>query len=343
MRVNVPLPADLCVAAGTLTVAAPISGDVLAAGATIDIQKPVAGDVRVAGGRVDVDDTVGGDLMAAGGFVTVSGKAKDINIGGGTVQVLDGSNGPVTIYGADVYLSGEFNGDVEVVAADKVTLGEGTVIHGVLKYNAPEQADIPASAHIDKGVDYIGSVAYLPTVQQAKTFAIAGLWVFFLVRVTAALVATGLIAGLFPLLTERVIETVYTRTFERFILTTLLGFAAFVAVPVLILLLLVSFVGIGIALILASAYALFLFVAYAYAAVLAGSALMYAIRKRQKLSWQITWRGALLGVLVLSVVGSIPVVGIVLKIVLAAAAGGALLSIFYRFAFRPARTDLSEF
>jgi hypothetical protein len=247
VNVSTTTLADLCAAGGTITVSAPVNRDALLAGGTIDIQKPVAGNARIAGGRITVSDTIGGDLMAAGGFVTVTGKARNTIIGGGTVEVTNGSNGPVTIYGADVTLAGQFNGNVEVVASDKVTIAEGTSIHGTFKYNAPQQADIPVSAHIDSGVNYIGSAPYLPTVQQAKTFAIAGLWVFFFVQLAAAIVATGLIAGIFPLFTDRVVETALTRTVERFILLILLGFAAFVAIPVLILLLIISFVGIGVA------------------------------------------------------------------------------------------------
>ncbi len=339
VHINVPLPGDLAAVAGTVTVSAPVTGDVLAAGATVDIQKPVLRNVRAIAGRINVQDNVAGDLVVAGGFVTVSGKAKDMNVGGGTIQILNGSNGPVTVYGADVYLSGEFNGNVEVVAADKVTIGEGTVIHGVFKYNAPQQADIPTSAHILGGINYIGSAAYLPTVQEAKTFAVAGLWVFFLVKLAAALVVTGLIAGIFPVFTERVIETTLSRSFERFVLLTLLGFAGMVAIPVLILLLLVSFVGIGLASILGAAYVLFLLISYVYAAVLVGSAIMYLARKRK----QITWRAALLGVLVLAVVGIIPVFGLVMRVLLMATAGGAILSLFYKFAFRKNRIDISEF
>jgi hypothetical protein len=337
--VNVPLPQDLCVAAGTLDVSAPVTGSVMWGGGSIDIQKPVGGSVRAIGGRIMDEDTVAGDFMAAGGLITLNGKAKDTHVIGETVELLNGSNGNVMAYGADVYLSGTFTGNVEVIASDKVTLAQGTVIHGTLKYNAPEQADIPESAVVDGGVNYIGSAAWLPTVQQAKTFAVAGLWVFFLVRVIAAIVATGLIAGLFPTFTDRVVEATLRRTPERFTLLALLGFAGFVATPVLIFLLLVSFVGIGIALIFIAAYALFLLLSYVYAAVLAGAMFLYLFRKHTRMSW----RAALIGVLVLSVVGSIPIIGIVLKIVLCATAGGALLSVFYTFTFRRDPIDVSSF
>ena len=338
MTVSVPLPADLCVVAGTVTVAAPIAGDVLAAGGTIDVQKPVAGDVRVAGGRVSVEGNVGGDLMAAGGFVNVSGTPKDAYIAGGTIDMTNGANGPVTIYGADVTLSGTFNGDVEVVAADRVSVAPNTVIHGAFKYNAPQQADIPDSAVVTNGVNYIGASHYLPTVKEAQQFAVAGLWVFIFVRLAALLVVTGLIVGLFPALTNRVVENTLTRTPERFILLALLGLAGFVAIPVLILLLLVSFVGIGVAVVIGAGYILYFLLAYIFAAALAGSALIWTWKRRTTISWQ----GALLGVVVLYIVGLIPVIGFLVRAVFTAAAGGALLLIFYRFAFPRSSTDISE-
>ncbi len=338
VSVNTPLPADLLAAGGTLTVAAPIAGDAMLAGGTVDIQKPVAGSVRAVGGRVSVEDIVTNDLFLAGGIVNVSGKGNDTRIAGGTIQLSNGSNGPVVIYGADVTLGGTFNGNVEVVAADKVTLAPGTIIHGTFQYNAPQQADIPSSIVIDGGVNYIGSAAFLPTVQQAKTFATAGVLVFLLVRIIAAVVAAGLIAGIFPVFTDRMVEITFTHSLERYILLTLLGFASFIALPVLLLVLLVSFVGIGLALIIGAAYILFLLLAYVYAAVLAGAAIIRIFQKKTHVSW----RGAILGVLALYVIGIIPILGFVLKVILMATAGGAMLTLFYLFAFRREPQELLD-
>jgi hypothetical protein len=339
VSVYAPLPADLCIAGGTITVDAPVAGDELLAGGTIDVQKPVTGDARIVGGRVSVDDSVGGDLMVAGGAVSISGKAKDTRVAGVTVNMTNGSSGNVVIYAADATLAGDFNGDVEVVASDKLTVAEGTVIHGVLKYNAPDQADIPASARIDGGVNYIGSAAWLPTVKQAKTFATAGLFVFFLVRIMAVIVAAGLVAGLFPKLTDRVVEATLRRTPERFILMALLGFAGFVVTPVLILLLLVSFVGIGVALLILALYLLFLLLAYLYSAALVGALCMYVIQKKTRVSWRV----AILGVIVIFIIGSIPYVGFIVNAILSAAAGGALLALSYGFAFKREIIDIDNF
>lgn len=329
VTVTAPLPADLVAGGTTLNVFAPVAGDVMLAGATINVAREVGGDLRAAAGSISIQDDVAGDLVLGGGAITVSGKANDIRIAGGTVRVTDGSMGPATIYGADVFLSGEFGGDVEVVSSNSVTIGEGTIIRGSLKYNAPQQAAIPASAVIEGGVEYTGRSAYLPTIEEAQTFALAGAGVFMLVKVIAMLVLVGLIAGLFPTFAERVVDRIRGKRPGKFILLALLGFGIFVAAPVLILLLLVSFVGIGVALILMALYALLFMLAYVYAAILLGALVAQLIFKRSVF----TWRHALMGALVLQLIGMVPYIGGVLVAVLAAASAGSIVITVYRFSF----------
>ncbi|MBU1293028.1 hypothetical protein KJ819_03130 [Patescibacteria group bacterium] len=335
ITLTVPLPADLLAFGGTLSVAAPIAGDALLGGGTISITHPIEGDLRAAGGQVTVSAPVSGDLMLAGGSVVASTTARDTRIIGGTVR-LTGSGGPVVIYGADVTLSGEFAGDVEVIASDRITLEEGTIINGTFEYDAPQQAAIPASAEIIGAVTYIGASSYLPTIEQAKTFALAGASVLFVVKIIAVLILAGLFAGLFPVFSQRVADKALARTPGRFALLGLLGFGMVFATPMLILLLAVSFVGIGVAFILATAYVLLLAVGYVYAGILAGAALSRGLMKRT----QVTWKFALLGMLALYLISVVPVVGGLVSFVLFLVATGSIISILFHFAFT--RTLLEE-
>ncbi|MBU0750180.1 hypothetical protein KKH15_01540 [Patescibacteria group bacterium] len=335
VTVTVPLPADLVAAGTSLKVFAPVKGDVMLAGATINVAREVGGDLRAVGGSISIQDDVAGDLILGGGSVTVSGKAKDIRIAGGSVRVTDGSTGPVTIYGTDVFLSGAFAGDVTVVASNTVTLGEGTSIQGALKYNASQQAGIPESVTVLGGVEYTGASTYLPTIEEAKTFALAGTGVFLTVKFIAALVLTGLLAGLFPVFTEKLTQRVLRRRPGQVVLLALLGFGIFVATPVFILLLLVSFVGIGLAVLLGILYALLFVLAYVYAAVLVGALIAHFAFKRDIF----TWRWALLGVLALQILDFIPYVGPIAVSVLSAAAAGTIALIAYRFAFKRLAND----
>ncbi|MES2668237.1 MAG: polymer-forming cytoskeletal protein [Patescibacteria group bacterium] len=322
------LPLDMLAAGGTIRIAAPVAGDLVLAGGTIAVERPVGGDLRAAGGRVIVSGPVAGDLVLAGGTVTASSTASDTRIIGGTVNVT-GSGGRAVVYGAEVYLSGTFQGDVEIIASDRLTLAEGTVITGSLRYDAPQEVSLPASASVTGGVVYTGSSSYLPTVEEARTFALAGASVFVLVRLLSVLILAGLLAGLFPVFTQRVADKALTRTPGRFALLALLGFAVVVATPVFVLLLMLSFVGMGVGALLLIAYLLLLALGYVYAGVLAGSALGRGLLKRPSVTWKI----ALLGMLALYLVGAVPVIGDLLVFVLFLAATGSIVAIAHRFAF----------
>lgn len=322
------LPADLLAAGGTVSIAAPVAGDVTIAGGTVSVVRPISGDLRAVGAQIIVSAPVSGDLVLAGNMVTASSTALDTRILGGTVRVT-GSGGKAVMYGAEVYLSGTFEGDVEVTASDRLTLLEGTVINGSLRYDAPQEALIPASATILDGVTYTGSSSYLPTIEQAQTFAIAGASVFLLVRILAVLVAAALLAGLFPVFAQAVADRALSRSPGRFALLVLLGFAVVFATPIFIFILLVSFVGMGVAFLLLAAYLLLIMLGYLYAGVLAGAALGRGLLKREV----VTWKLAIVGMLVLYLVSAVPVIGGLLTFILFLAATGTIVVLAHRFAF----------
>lgn len=328
ITVAAPLPADVMAAGGTVTLAAPVEGDALLAGGTVSVERPIAGDLRAAGAQIVVNTLVAGDLALAGGTVIASSSAAETRIIGGTIR-LAGSGGYAAVYGADVYLSGTFAGDVEVTASDRLTLLEGTTITGSLRYNAPQEALIPASATILDGVTYTGASTYLPTIEQAKTFALAGASVFLLVQIFAVLIAAALLAGLFPAFAQAVADRALARSPGRFALLALLGFAVVFATPIFIFILLASFVGMGIALPLLAAYLLLIMLGYLYAGVLAGAALGRGLLKRSI----VTWKLALLGMLVLYLIGRVPVIGGILAFILFLVATGTIVVLAHRFAF----------
>lgn len=328
ITVAAPLLADVMAAGGTVTLAAPVEGDALLAGGTISVERPVAGDLRAIGAQIVVNAPVTGDLALAGGTVTASSTAAETRVIGGTVR-MTGGGARTVIYGADVYLSGTFSGTVEIIASDSLTLLEGTTIAGSLRYDAPQEVLIPASSTILGGVTYTGASSYLPTIEEAQTFAIAGASVFLLVRILAVLIAAALLAGLFPAFAQAVADRALARSPGRFALLALLGFAVVFATPIFIFILLASFVGMGIAFPLLAAYLLLLMLGYLYAGILAGAALGRGLLKRRV----VTWKLALLGMLVLYLVSTVPVVGGIITFVLFLAATGTIVVLAHRFAF----------
>ncbi len=328
VAVTAAVAGDLTVAGGSILLASPVAGDALLFGGTTDLRSAVAGDLRALSGRLELEAPVMGDVVAvAGAFTDTIGSARTMLVIAANAT-LGGARGPVTVYANNVALGGDYAGDVDVVASGRVALAPGTVIHGSLKYQSPEQVVVGEGATVEGGIEYDGA-SYLPTAEQTRAIALAGFGVFLLVKVLGLLMLAGLLAGLFPALTEAITERALGGARRPVVLTTLLGFAVLVATPMLLVLLAITFVGIGIALLVGAAYLLLCILAFTYAGIIIGAALARTLFKRT----EVYWRDAIVGMLVLSVVWLVPVVGSIIVFLLTAFAAGALSRLFFAQAF----------
>jgi hypothetical protein len=332
LAVAAPVTGDLTAAGASITVSEPVGGDASLIGGTMDVRMPVTGDLRAFGLRLLVESTVGGDLVAAAGTIDATGTPSYAYLVANHVTMRAGANGPVRIYGASVSLAGTYASDVVVTASDRITIAPGTIVKGKLNYNAPQQLELPAGVQVLGGVHYVGT-SFLPTSEEAQTFALAGAGLFLIVRLLAAIIAAGLLAGLFPVFADAVSDAVLSDV-SRFGLLTMLGFGVGVATPILILLLTITFAGIGIAIVVGAAYVLLALLAYLYAGIIAGSALARRIVHRR----EVLWRDGVIGTFVLSLVVSVPFIGWIVLVVFWAAATGAIVSLAYGFAFKKGET-----
>ena len=325
-----PITGDLSAVGGSIAVAADVDGDELLIGGSVSVRAPVAGDVRIIAGGATLNAPVGGDLIVAAYSVNILGRVDgSALLGGMEVRMMDGAEGPVRIYANNVALAGDFGGDVTILAGSRVRVAPGTHIRGALVYEAPEPTTLPPSVTVDGGVKYT-SASYLPGTSASRALAFMGVAVFLLVRILGALILAGLLAGLFPRPAEEVVDMLLQGRLRRVLLTALLGFAVFVAVPVLILILALTFVGIGIALLLLFAYLLLTLLSLLYAGVALGNVLARRFGGRE----HVLWRDGVVGMLVLSVATLVPVLGPVLVALLTVFTAGALTLLFFRFAFQ---------
>ena len=320
---------DLSVFGGSVVTAAPVSGDELLVAGSIRSRARVGGDLRAVGGSISVEDPVNGDLAAFGYSVNDSGKVGgNIFIIAANTTLSNGASGPVTIYGNNISLSGDFANNVNIVAIGRVALAASTTIAGKLSYQSPELAVIPQSAVIIGGVEYTNA-SYLPDAGTSRILAVISIGFFLFVRILGALILTGLLAGLFPRLAEAVTDRAYTARPSKILLTILLGFAVFVVTPVLFLILALTFVGIGLALLLFIAYSFIVFLSLAYAGILLGSLFSRRYMNRET----VLWHDGVFGMLALSLIALVPYVGVLIVLLLTMFTSGALLLIFFNFAF----------
>ena len=331
-----PVSGDFSALGGSVVVTAPIAGDGLVFAGSASVRAPVAGDLRAVAGNIDIKEPVAGDLVAFGYDISDFGRPSGtIFIIAANTTLVAGAGGPVTVYGNNVSLAGDFADDVDIIAAGRLSLAASTTIRGALSYEAPEPAVIPASAKIIGGVHYT-SASYLPDVGTSRMLAFVSIGFFLFARILGALILAGLLAGLFPRLAEAVVERASTERLRGILLTMLLGFAILVATPVLILLLALTFVGIGLALLLFILYALLALLTILYAGILVGGLLARRFARREI----VRWHDGMLGMLALSLVLLVPVVGSLAGLLLALFSAGTLLLLFFHFAFpREERTS----
>ncbi len=333
IRIAAAIPADLSLLGGSVTVDAPVAGDLLGVVGTMIVNASTTGDVRILGLHVLVPANTGGDLAVAGGTVISTGAAKDVLIAATNIEARGTATGPVRLYGADVTIDGTYSGDVTVIATDRFTLGSNAHIGGTLRYNAPEQVSVPATATVAGGTTYIGSYRYVPTNQEVQTFALFGIGIFVIVRALSAFIIAGILAGIFPVFTSIVVGQTMTGTVRRTLLMVALGASILLGMPVVAVLLLASFVGLTLSLLIGSAYVVFAILAQAFAGIIFGALLRKYIFVRVRGNTKFIWRDAAIGALVLYFVNKIPFIGFWIVIAFTLFAAGLLGTILFQFVF----------
>ncbi|HCR52140.1 TPA: hypothetical protein DIV48_00645 [Candidatus Kaiserbacteria bacterium] len=327
--ITAPVGGDLSAAGGSVVTAAPVEGDGLLLAGSVSVRAPVGGDLRIAGGSVNIETPVAGDLVAFGLSANSLGRVSgNTLIVAANTTIAQGASGPVVIYGNNISLAGDFADDVTIMAWGRVALTASTTIRGALTYEAPMEALIPASARILGGVKYTNA-SYLPDAGTSRILSLISIGFFLLIRILGALILAGLFAGLFPKFADAMAQRAFSAPPRSILLTVLLGIAAFVVTPVFFLLLALTFVGMGLALLFFIAYALIVFLSLIYAGILLGSFFARRFMGRDS----VLWHDGVLGMLALSVIALVPYVGVFIVLLFMAFSAGALLLMFFQFAF----------
>ena len=97
----------------------------------------------------------------------------------------------------------------------------------------------------------------------------------------------------------------------------------------MLILLSLTFVGLGLALLLDILYALLALLAVVYAGIFIGCVLVRRYLHRDT----VLWHDGVFGMLVLSLIALVPIVGFLIALLLTVFSAGALLQIFFHFAF----------
>ena len=333
-----------------------VQGPHFFSGETVTITEDLVGDVYVGGGQVLVEGKIDGDLLVGGGMVTLNGEVtEDVRIGGGDV-VFNGKVGQdvtagagTVVFGPDseiggsvlagsgmVVFNGQVMGDVWTGAGaaqlagtfdQNVYLETGeiqvlpnAVIGGNLTAKYEEKVDISDQAQI------VGEQSVEKQFRTQKTEQAIDKMAGFgkgmsQAQATMALVL-GLVSGLvlmylFPKVTDAVTDELLKNP-----LSSLgWGFIKLIIVPLGAVLLMVTVVGLPLAFLMLMGYAVGMMVA----TWIAGKALGEVVYKESKISFlKNRYLQFIVGLVLLGLVGLLPLVGWLVKLVAFLMGFGAL-------------------
>ena len=298
VRVDGRLNGDLVAGARRIQVDGQVEGDVFAAGNTIDLRGPIGDSTRIAGQVLTVDTTIDGDLLAGGTELHLTENA---SVAGGLTAAaslveIDGTVGRgARVAAGEIIVRGTVNGDANIIA-DRLDLAPGARITGDLDYQARTPLSPEAAAQVE------GAVRYEMPVEDPDDGGGGGFWVVIWFWQVLAALLTGivLVAAL-----RGVVERLVASIAEETTLGALLGFTAFLLIPVAAVIAIVTLVGMPIGFAAVLLFGLALYAAKLPIAVWVGGRLL-GLAGRPAAS---PYAAMAIGVLLLYLLFAIPFVG----------------------------------
>jgi hypothetical protein len=331
----------------TVTVARQGVGDVFGAGERVDIAAPIAGSAHLAGRRVTTEAEVGGDLVAIGADVTVGGPVAgsvtaagyDIGIGaavegnvratGRNVNVTGPVAGSLLVSAGTLTIDGAIGGDASLDAG-RIVFGPDAAVGGTLSLYGPDAGALavpetvaPAERierHPDArgpGPDEDAGPAAPLGIPASGWLAVAG---GFVLGVVVLAVLVFIVAAVAPRRAEAVADRIGGETW-RTIWIGFLTLSALLGACIVAILTVVGALAVPVILLVTMVAC---FLGYLFAVYVVGRAIWTRFDRVPPDTGGERALAALLGALLVSLVGLVPFVGWPLLLLLTLAGLGAL-------------------
>lgn len=269
------------------------TGDLQAFAGNVVVLGTVDGDLEAFAGNVRIVGTVTGNVSGAAGNVVVAGTVEgDVEVSGGNVELQEGSSiGGTFQAGAGVVTIGGSIGEDARVGGEEIVVGPTASIEGDLEYNGPlTVADGATIGGETIRNEDLGTDQQLPAIPGAYVSAY-----FFLVNLLVGL----LLLAVFPSFSRGLVD----RTTDRPGITGLVGFGAFVGIPIALVLVAITVVGFPLSVAGFFVWVLGIWIGSIYGRYLVGAWLLEQVDRENR------WLALVVGVIVVAVAVRIPIVG----------------------------------
>ncbi len=324
-NVNIPqeeiIEDDLYIFTANARVAGTIKGDVLIFGGQVQVVGKVEGDVLVLAGEVDIDGEVLDDVRVLSGSVTVAGKVSDdVVLASGTFDLTRNGvvAGDIKAFAGNITISGQAS-SVEVEVGN-LLVSPSTKIENTLVYTSDKEALIESGANIKGGVTF-------NKIESKKDFwHKLGLTTGKISYALMLLILSLILFWLLPNASRKISDN-FQSGFGK---SLFWGFLFLVIVPIAAILAIITFLGIPLGVLSLVIYGVVLFLAQTSAVFGIAKILKKTITKNDN-NMQIAWLDVVMGLIIFTLLGIIPVVGPILVLLAFLAGLGSLVNFNYEF------------
>lgn len=308
-----------------------VGNSVYSAGGTLLISGDVAGSVHGAGGNIIVESNIADDVIVAGGNMMISKEATiggDLVVGAGTLDLLGSVGGNIYMSGGVVTLNGSVGGDVKIDQVDELTIGKDSVINGNLEYYSKNEIVIEDGAVIngetilntDKGMGK-------ERREHDRGAFVGALFAIISIALFIKMIGLMIIALIFAFVFKKLTESTVKEGLNHFWKSLGLGFAILVLTPMASIILIITLFGLWLGIAMMMLYFVSLTVAASIMGIIFGTWLAHLLFKKK--DYSVNWKIVVGGVVAITLVGLVPLIGWIIMMILTLVTLGA----FYRAIF----------
>jgi cytoskeletal protein CcmA (bactofilin family) len=315
---------DIVSVSGNSKISGVVFGDLLNISGDTILDGEFFGDTRVAGGEVTISGNTNKDLVVVARKVTIT---EDAILNGKTMLVAGEVDfrgealSDVKIIAGKVSLNGKILSDIEVTTQD-IHIGPQAEFIGQLSYFSPEKASIDSGANIQKTPVYnqTESIGDNDIIKRAVLNFIS-FWT--IVKFLATLFTAFILIFVFRKLSQRVAVNSTKHPFK----SLSIGVLSLILAPIFAIVLFASLFALPLSIMILLAYFITLLLVPAASGIIVGYWINQISHKKQKV--EVDFNSTTLGIILLTFLFFIPILGSILKIVLLPLSFGALVIYYF--------------
>jgi len=337
IKVDEVIDDDLVAFGQNVSIKGKVNGDIYAFGQEVEVTGDVAGTIFCGASTVDIDAQIAGSVWAGAGKVSIAGNVyNNVLIFGGTLDVEEDATigNDLIVYGGKAKVAGEVDGMIKGgmgtfimsgksakvnINADKIRIKSGALISGDLVIESGQEPVI------EEGAEILGEIKLksIEEVDEEVAFAIVPIIAFLIIMFKVIVFVAKIIVG--------IVLIVLSKKYVRRIMDTVIskpwhclgwGFIGLIVIPVAVIILFSILIGYPFAVFGAYVYTFIFYLASIFAGLVIGEKVIRLFKKEGEISLYLS---LIIGLIVLFVLGLIPILGFIVKIIVLLFGSGMVL------------------